>query len=73
MEDIAALAEDIYRRRVLQARITPALDRMWEGPQLFEMACEISYAGAVNSVGAAGADAEFARRMAIADRLRERE
>lgn len=36
MECIAEQVDDIYRRRVLRARQADPLERMWDGPRLFE-------------------------------------
>lgn len=70
MPTIAGEANEIYRRRVLEARGSSPLERMWEGPRLFEMAYRITRTGAAHQVGKAGAEVEYQRRMAIAERLR---
>lgn len=59
-------ADEIYRLRVLRARQSSAVERMWEGPRLFEMACVFTRAGAAQQAEPDGAEAEFQRRMAIA-------
>jgi hypothetical protein len=44
----AALADELYRERVLRARQTPPKDKILAGQQLFEYACEITLAGIRN-------------------------
>ncbi len=41
----AALADEIYRERVLRARRTPAAEKILAGQRLFESACEITLCG----------------------------
>ncbi len=39
------LVDDIFRRRVLQARRTPPEDKFLDGPRLFDYACRITMDG----------------------------
>jgi len=41
-DDIRALADDIFRDRVLRARQMPPDERIMDGPRLFDQACEIA-------------------------------
>ncbi|NJK91937.1 MAG: hypothetical protein HC904_08980 [Blastochloris sp.] len=72
MEPIAQQVDEIYRRRVLRARATDPLERMWDGPRLFEMACRVVRRGAEDQVGPERAEAEFQRRLKLAALLSER-
>jgi hypothetical protein len=44
----AALAEELYRERVIRARQMPAEEKILAGQRLFEAACEITLAGIRN-------------------------
>lgn len=44
----AALADEIYRERVLRARRTPPEEKFLAGEELFEYACAITLAGIRN-------------------------
>jgi hypothetical protein len=44
----AALADELYRERVLRARQTPPEEKILAGQALFEYACEITLAGIRN-------------------------
>lgn len=41
----AALADEIYRERVIRARNTPPEQKLLAGEELFEYACQITLAG----------------------------
>jgi hypothetical protein len=44
----AALADELYRERVIRARQMPAEDKILAGQRLFEAACRITLAGIRN-------------------------
>ncbi len=44
----AALADEIYRERVIRARGTPPEEKFLAGEELFEYACQITLAGIRN-------------------------
>jgi hypothetical protein len=44
----AALADELYRERVLRARQTPPEEKVLAGQRLFESACRITLAGIRN-------------------------
>lgn len=44
----AALADELYRERVLRARRTPPVQKILAGQRLFEAACEITLLGIRN-------------------------
>lgn len=45
MQPTQELIDDIYRRRVLQARAMSPEEKLLAGPRLFEAACAIALAG----------------------------
>lgn len=73
MESIAEEVDRIYRRRVLRAREMDPVQKMLDGPRLYEMACRISRAGAKHQAGDVHAEAEFQRRLRIANILERRD
>lgn len=63
----AALAEDIYRNRVLRARKMSADEKLWAGEELFEYACSITLGGIRHqfpNYSEADCRAELDRRLA---------
>jgi hypothetical protein len=48
MEPTPELIDDIYRRRILQARSTPPDEKLLDGPRLFDRACRIMADGIRN-------------------------
>lgn len=73
VETIAEQIEDIYRRRVLRAREMDPMEKIFDGPRLFEEACRRMRAGAEDQVGREGAEAEFRRRLEIGRILARRD
>lgn len=65
-------ADEIYWLRVLRARKTPPLTRMWEGVRLFEMASRISRAGAEQQAAPGQGEVEYQRRLKISRMLSQR-
>jgi hypothetical protein len=65
----AALAEELYRERVLRARRTPPEEKLLAGQRLFEWACEITLAGIRNDFP--GESAERHQQI-LRDRLKLR-
>lgn len=73
--EFQALADELYRERVLRARRTPPEERILQGPQLFDMACEASLAGirARNAgMDEAALFAELRRRIRIGRQMEDR-
>jgi hypothetical protein len=71
----AALAEELYRERVLRARRTPPEQKLLAGEELFEYACSITMAGIRNQFPEAseGECREILRqRLALRERMEEK-
>ena len=71
-----ALAEELYRERVLRARRTPPEEKLLAGQRLFEAACEITLAGIRHQFPEASEEEcrEILRqRLALRKRMEERE
>jgi hypothetical protein len=69
------LADDIYRRRVLQARRMPPEEKLLAGARLFDYACGITLQGIRNEhpgIDEAGALAILRRRLELRSRREER-
>ena len=66
----AALADELYRERVLRARTTPPEQKFLAGEELFEWACSITLAGIRDQFPEAD---EKRRREILAERLALRE
>jgi hypothetical protein len=67
----AALADELYRERVLRARMTPPEQKFLAGEELFEWACSITLAGIRDQFP----DADEAERLRILEQrlaLREK-
>jgi hypothetical protein len=62
----AALADELYRERVLRARQMPSEEKALAGQRLFEAACEITLAGIRNQFP--GESVEHHRQI-LRDRL----
>jgi hypothetical protein len=74
MEPTQELVDAIYRERVHRARRTAPEQKLLAGPELFEMACEITRAGIRHQhpdADEAQVEAILARRLAIRKRLEE--
>jgi hypothetical protein len=74
VDPIKALADQIYRERVLRARRMSAADKLLEGARLFDFACRITTEGIQNQHP--DADEQRVReilfeRIALARRLEE--
>lgn len=72
MEPTQELIDAIYRERVHRARRTPPEQKLLAGPELFEMACEITRAGIRHQhpdADEAQVEAILAQRLAIKKRL----
>ena len=66
------LMDDIYRSKVEQARRMPADEKFRSGPELFEMACEVTVSGIRSQFPDASPERcrEILReRLALRDRL----
>ena len=59
MQSIAEQASEIYRRRVLRAREMDPVEKMLEGPRLFEMGCRIMKMGIRHQVEPERVETEF--------------
>lgn len=72
----SALADDIYRERVLRARRTPLEEKFLAGEELFEYACSITMAGIRNqnpSFSEADCRRELNRRLEWRERMERTE
>ena len=72
----AALAEELYRERVLRARRTPPEQKLLAGEELFEYACAITMAGIRNQFPEASEEEcreILQQRLALRERMEERE
>lgn len=72
MDDIKALADDIYRERVLRSRRMKFEDKFRAGQELFEFACRISKDGIrwqFPKLDEAGVHRELLRRLRIGEEL----
>ncbi len=68
LEPIAAQIDDIYRHRVLRARERDPMEKMWDGPRLFEGVLHRMRAGIRAHLGTedrAATERELRRRLAI--------
>jgi hypothetical protein len=45
MDDIKRLADDIYREQIIRARRISSVEKLMEGPRLFDAVCERMKAG----------------------------
>jgi uncharacterized protein with von Willebrand factor type A (vWA) domain len=68
--DIRALAYELYRERVAEARAMPAEEKLLAGEELFDYACSITLAGIRDQLP--GATEEDCRRI-LEERLALRE
>jgi hypothetical protein len=68
--DIRAVADELYRERVLEARRMPPEEKLLAGEELFDYACAITLGGIRNQFPAASE--EECLRM-LGDRLKLRE
>jgi hypothetical protein len=71
----AALADELYRERVLRARRTPPEEKFLAGEELFEYACSITLAGIRNqNPGFTDAECrlELERRLELRERMEKR-
>ena len=64
--EFQALADELYRERVLRARRVPAEERILDGPRLFDYACAITLSGLRHEMPTA-TDSEL--RLALRRRL----
>lgn len=72
----AALADEIYRERVLRARRTPPEEKFLAGEELFEYACAITLAGIRNQNPGFSEDdcrRELNRRLEWRERMERQE
>lgn len=76
MKSIAEEADRIYRRRVLRAREMDPVQKMWDGPRLFEGVVRRMRAGIRVQLVTGDEekiDAELRRRLAVLDKVRQLE
>lgn len=74
MENIADQIEDIYRRRVLRAREMDPVEKMWDGPRLFEGVLCRMRAGICDQLGIEDEreiEKELRRRLDLLRKIRE--
>jgi hypothetical protein len=70
--EFQALADELYRERVLRARRRSPEERILDGPRLFDYACAITLSGLRHEMpNATEAELRLAlrRRLELADRL----
>lgn len=70
--EFQALADELYRERVLRARRTPPEERILDGPRLFDYACAITLSGLRHEMpNASDSELRLAlrRRLELAHRL----
>ena len=71
MQPTTELIDDIYRDRVLRARQVDPVEKMLDGPRLFDQACKMMRAGIQNQFPDADADRVRQILAQRVDRIRQ--
>lgn len=76
MSSIAELVERLYREEVARARATDPVEKLLEGPRLFERSCRLMADGIRHQcpdLDQAGVDSLLAARLRVSERLNGRD
>ena len=76
MSSIALLVDELYREEVARARATDPVEKLLEGPRLFERSCRLMADGIRHQypdLDEAGVDTLLAARLQVSERLNGRD